>query len=93
MLEGDTLLKYSKSSASGPFNLSDYVQYTFQAGTYSVNDFNTKIKAAVLQKKQNWSAPQIKDLKLIIQENYGFTAFNKFFIGLGAPNSNNNNKS
>ena len=78
---GDTILiKYSKSSSSGTFDLGDYIQFNLSAGTYSVDNFNAKIKAAVLRQKQKWDAPQIKDLKLIKQENYAFTADNKFFI-------------
>ena len=44
-----------------------------------------KIKAAVLQQKQNWNAPQIKNLKLVVPENYAFTADKNFFIALGMP--------
>ena len=36
------------------------------AGTYSIDDFNTKIKVAVLQERQDWKPPQIKDLELVI---------------------------
>lgn len=41
-----------KLSASGTFDLSDYIHFIFQAGNYLVVDFNTKIKAAVLQQKK-----------------------------------------
>ena len=44
-----------------------------------------KIKAAVLQQKQNWNAPQIKNLKLVVPENYAFTDDKNFFIALGMP--------
>ena len=37
------------------FNLSE--------GTYSIDDFNAKIKQAVLQQGQGWEAPEVKDLK------------------------------
>ena len=43
-----------------------------------------KIKAAVLQ-QQNWNVPHIKNLKLVMPENYAFTANNNFFIALGMP--------
>ena len=42
-----------------------------------------KLKKAGLRQKQNWNMAQIKGLKLIVQENYAFTADNKFFIALG----------
>ena len=52
-------------------------------GTYSIDDFNAKIKSAVLKQRQDWVPPQIKDLKLVIPEHYTFMASNIFFIALG----------
>ena len=37
---------------------------------------------AVLQEKQDWEPPQIKDLKLVIPEHYTFMASNTIFIEL-----------
>ena len=51
-------------------------------GTYSTDHFNTKIKEAVLQKRQDWEPPQIKDLKLVVPEHYTFMASNTIFIAL-----------
>ena len=55
LLKDNKLFKYSYSKASslGVFNLDDYIQFTLSPGTYSIDDFNKKIKAAVLQQKQN----------------------------------------
>ena len=53
------------------------------AGTYSIDDFNSKIKVAVLQERQYRESPQIKDLKLVIPEHYTFMASNILFIALG----------
>ena len=68
LLEDNKLFKYSysKASSSGVFNLDDYIQFTLSSGTYSIDDFNEKIKAAVSQQKQNWNAPHIKNLKLVL---------------------------
>ena len=55
------------------------------SGTYSIDDLNKKIKAAVLQQKQNWNAPHTKNFRLVVPENYAFTADNNFFIALGMP--------
>ena len=87
LLEDNKLFKYSysKASSSGVFNLDDYIQFTLSSGTYSIDDFNKKIKAAVLQQKQNWNAYHVKNLKLVVPENYAFTADNNFFIALGMP--------
>ena len=76
---------YSKASSSGVFNLDDYIQFTLSSGTYSIDDFNKKFKAAVLEQKQNWNAPHIKHLKLVVPENYAFNADNNFFFALGMP--------
>ena len=52
-------------------------------GTYSIDDFNKDIKAAVLQERQDWEPPKIKGLKLVIPEHYTFMASNTIFIALG----------
>ena len=75
------MIKYSESSVSNSFSLNDYIQFTLMADAYSIDDFKTKLKAAVLQ--QNWNAPQIRELKLIIQEKYTVTTYITFFIVLG----------
>ena len=85
LLEDNKLFKYSysKASSSDVFNPDDYSQFSLSPGIYSIDDFNKKVKAVVLQQKQNWKAPQIKNLKLVVPENYAFTADNNFFIALG----------
>ena len=60
-----------------------FIKFSLSAGTYSIDDFNAKIKVAVLQERQDWEPPQIKDLKLVIPEHYTFMASNIFFIALG----------
>ena len=55
------------------------------AGTYSIDDFNTKIKESTLQQRQDWEPPQIKDLKLVIPKDYTFLADNTTFIALSMP--------
>ena len=49
-------------------------------GTYSIDDFNAKIKIAILQQRQDWDPPQIKDLKLVTPEDYLLMADNPFFF-------------
>ena len=65
-----------------------FIKFSLSAGTYSVNDFNAKIKAAVVQERQDWVPPQIKDLKLVIPEHYTFMASNIFSIALGILDKN-----
>ena len=87
LLEDNKFFKYSysKASSSGVFKLDDYTEFTLSSGTYSIDEFNEKIKAAVSQQKQNWNAPHIKNLKLVVPENYAFIADNNFFTALGIP--------
>ena len=56
-------------------------------GAYLIDDFNTKIKVAVLQQRQEWKPPQIKDLRLVIPEGYTFMSDNHIFIALGIPDN------
>ena len=60
-----------------------FIHLNLLAGTYSIDDFNIKIKEAVLQKRQDWEPPQIKDLKLVIPEQYTFMTSDTIFIALG----------
>ena len=60
-----------------------FIKFSMSAGTYSIDDFNAKIKVAVLQERQGWEPPQIKNLRLVIPQYYTFMASNIFFIALG----------
>ena len=59
-----------------------HLKFNLSAGTYSIDDFNAKMKV-VSQPKQNWSEPQIIDLQLVIPEHDIFQASNSFFIAFG----------
>ena len=60
-----------------------HIKFTLLAGTYSIDDFNAKVKLSFLQERQDWEAPQIKDLKLVILKHYTFMASNTIFNALG----------
>ena len=47
---------------------TNFIHFNLSVGTYSIHDFNAKITAAILQQRQDWEPPQIKDLKLVIPE-------------------------
>ena len=49
MLEDRLLTNYSKSP-SNSLLLNDYIKFAFPEGTYSIDDFNTNLEKAVLQK-------------------------------------------
>ena len=64
-----------------------FIHFNLSAGTYSTDGFNTKIRVAILQKRQEWEPPQIKELRLVIPEHYTFMASNFIFIALGIPDN------
>ena len=59
------------------------IRFNLLAGTYSIDDFNAKIKVAILQQRQDWEPPQIKDVRLVISKDYTFIADNTIFIAPG----------
>ena len=62
-----------------------FIHFNLSVGTYLIDDFNAKIKGAILQQRQNWEQPQIKDLQLVIRECYTFIASNSFLSHLLYP--------
>lgn len=64
MLADDILISYSKS-ASYVSSVDNYIQFTQSAGTYSITDFNAKIKGAVLQSRQDWKLSQINSFTAV----------------------------
>ena len=54
------------------------------ADTYSIDKFNTKAKVAVLDQRQDWKVPEIKNSYLVVPEHYTFMASNSLFIVLGS---------
>ena len=79
------MIFHGAGSRTGVENNS-FIKFSLEGGTYSIDDFNAKIKTAVLQQRQDWESPQIKDLKLVIPEYYPFMASNIIFIALGILN-------
>ena len=59
-----------------------FIHFNFSAGTYSIDDFDAKIKVAILKQRQDCEPPQIKDLRLVIAEDFTFMASNTIFIAL-----------
>ena len=54
------------------------------ADTYSIEKFNTKAKVVVLDQRQDWKVPEIKNSNLVVPEHYTFMASNSLFIVLGS---------
>ena len=78
LLSSVSVIFYKASARTGVEN-NRFIKSSISAGTYSIDDFNAKIKVAVLQERQDWVPSQIKDLKLVTPEYYIFMASNIFF--------------
>ena len=63
-----------------------FIHFNLWAGTYLIDDFNVKVEIAILQLRQGWEPPQIKDLRLVTAEDYRFMASHTIFITLGTKN-------
>ena len=81
LLSKASLIVYKVGKRTGIKN-TDYISLTLSEGTFLINDFNTKIKITILQQRQRWEPPQIKDLTLVIPEDYLFMADNTIFMPL-----------
>ena len=86
LLSKVSIIFYKTGKLTGVEN-SKFIHFDLSAGTYSNDDFNTKIRAAILQQRQDLEPPQTKDLKLVIPEHYTFMAGNIIFITLGIPDN------
>ena len=84
LLVDNKLFKYShsKASSSGIFKLDDYIKFTLSSGTYSIDEFNEKVKPSFSQQQQNWDAPHVQNLRLVVPENYAFIGDNNFSLRL-----------
>ena len=76
-----SIIVYKAGKRTGVEN-TKFISFSLSAGTCSIDDFNAKIKVAVLQQRQDWEPPQIKDLRLVIPKDYTFMADNTIFIAL-----------
>ena len=82
LLSKVSIVVYRAAKLTGVGN-TKFISFILSAGAYSVVDFNAKIKVAILQQRQDWEPPQIKDLRLVIPKDYTFIADNTIFIELG----------
>ena len=82
LLSKASLIVYKDGKQTGVTN-TKLIKFTLSEGTYSIDDFNAKIKIAILQQRHGWHPPQIKDLKLVITTDYLFMADNTIFNALG----------
>ena len=81
LLPNVSVIFYMASSRIGVEN-NRFIKFGISAVTYSIDNFNTKIKEAVSQQRLNWEPPQINNLKLVIPQCYTFMASNIFLLRL-----------
>ena len=86
LLSDTAVIAYGAGSHTGVQD-GRHIKFSISASTYSIKDFNTKIKAAVLQQRQDCKAPQFKNLNLVIPKHCTFMTSNSFFIALGIGDS------
>ena len=79
LLSNVSIIVYKAGRRTGLEN-NKFIHFSLSAGTYSIDNFNTKIKEAISQQRQDWEPPEIKNLKLV--EHYTFMASNTIFIAL-----------
>ena len=65
LLSSTPIITHKADTTTGVENIN-LLHSNIPADTYSIDDFNAKIKEFVLQQRQGWEPPQIKDLKLVI---------------------------
>ena len=82
LLSEVSIIVYKAGKRTGAEN-TEFIHFKLSEGTYFNDDFNAKIKVAILQQRQDWETPQIKDLRLVIPEDYTFMVSNHIFIVLG----------
>ena len=86
LLSNVSIIVYKAGKRTGEES-NKFINFNLSAGTYSFDDFSAKTKVAIIQQRQDWEPPQIKDLKLVIPEDYTFIASNNIFITLGIPDN------
>ena len=59
LLSEVSIMIYKAGKRNGVENAKS-IHFNLSAGTYSIDDFNAKIKVVTLQQRQDWEAPEIK---------------------------------
>ena len=84
LLSKTPIITYKADKLTGVEN-RNLIYSSIPAGTYSIDDFNTKIKEFVLQQRQDWEPLQIKDLKLVLPKHHTFWLTILFLSDLENP--------
>ena len=82
LLSRVSLIVYKAAKKTAVTNF-EFIRFTLSECIYSIDDVNAKIKVVILQQRQGWEPPQIKDLRLVIPKDYLFMADDTIFYALG----------
>ena len=61
LLSNASIIVYRTGKRTSVEN-NKFIHFNLSAGTYSIDNLNAKIRVAMLQQRQDWEVPQIKDL-------------------------------
>ena len=56
LLSNISIIVYKTGKRTG-VESNKFIHFNLSVGTYSIDDFNAKIRAAVLQQRQDWEPP------------------------------------
>ena len=59
LLPNFSIIVYKVDKRNGVENIK-LIQFNLSAGTYSIDNFNAKIKVTILQKRQDWNPLKLK---------------------------------
>ena len=86
LLSEVSIVIYKAGKRTGVEN-DKFIHFNLSAGTYFIDNFNAIIKVAILQQRQGWEPPQIKDLRLVTPKDYTSMTDNTIFIALRIQNN------
>ena len=86
LLSKASSIVYKAGKQTGVTN-NEFIKFTLSEDTYSIDDFKAKIKISILQQRQGWKSPQIKDLNLVMPKDF-FVADNAMFYAVGIQDKN-----
>ena len=69
LLSQVSIIVYKAGKRTGVEN-TEFIHFKLSEGTYFIDDFNAKIKVAILQQAQGWKPTQNKDLRLVIPDDH-----------------------
>ena len=73
------IILLSNSDKQTSVRNTELIKFTLSEGTYSIDDFNAKVKMSIPQQRQGWESLHIKDLNLLIPKTICLRLAMRFF--------------